>query len=503
MNEKQTLAQLKERLHEVDDIQRAASVLSWDQSTYMPAGGAAARGRQMATLGKIAHQRFVDPEIGRMLDALTPWTEKVSPDNDDAALVTVARRHYERSIKVPSTLVAELSAHSAESYDAWTRARPANDFAAMRPLLEKNVDLSRQLANCFGPYEHIMDPLIDMSDYGMRVGSVSAIFADLRAQLVPLVNAITSQPPVDDSFMHQHYLEQKQWAFGVAVAKKLGYDLTRGRQDKTAHPFCTTFSIGDVRITTRFTENDLGDGFFSTVHEAGHAMYEQGIDVKYEGTPLADGASAGVHESQSRLWENIIGRSRGFWEFHYPKLQRKFRKQLGAVTLEQFYRAINKVQRSLIRVDADEVTYNLHVIIRFDLERQMLEGTLAVKDLPEVWRTRYMDDIGIEPPDDKDGCLQDVHWYGGIVGGVFQGYTLGNILSGMFYAEAVKAHPEIEAQVRAGRFGTLHRWLVKNVYRHGSKYTAPDLIKRVTGRELEAGPYMAYLRGKYGALYGV
>ncbi|MCX6019835.1 MAG: carboxypeptidase M32 [Chloroflexi bacterium] len=497
------LVQLRERLQQVNDIERAAAVLSWDQATYMPPGGAAARGRQMAVLGSLAHERFTDPVVGTLLDALMPWAEGCSADDDDAALVRVARRKYERSVRVPNSLVAELSAHQAASYDAWTRARPANDFAAVRPLLEKTVDLSRRLAECFAPYEHVMDPLIDMYDYGMRVSSVSRVFADLRTQLTPLVDAVAAQGEIDDSFLKQRFAEKRQWDFGVVVVKKLGYDFERGRQDKTHHPFCTTFSIGDVRITTRFNEHDLGDGLFSTMHEAGHAMYEQGIDARFEGTPLAEGTSAGVHESQSRLWENVIGRSREFWEFYYPKLQRKFGRELRDVSLEQFHRAINKVRRSLIRVDADELTYNLHVILRFDLERQMLEGTLAAKDLPEAWNARYASDLGVTPQDDRDGCLQDVHWFGGIVGGSFQGYTLGNVLSAMFYRTALNAHPEIPEQVRRGRFSTLHRWLVKNIYRHGSKYTAPELIRCVTGGDLDVGPYVSYLRGKYTDLYGI
>ncbi len=501
MNEKELLVQLKARLQEVDDLYKAAAVLGWDQSTYMPPGGSAARGRQLATLGRVAHERATDSEIGRLLDALQPWAEKMSADNDDASIIRNARRAYDRNVKVPVALVGELNSHLAVTYDAWAKARPANDFGMVREGLEKTVDLSRKLAECFAPYEHIMNPLIDMSDYGMKVSTVSAIFADLRKKLVPMVQAITAQTPADDSMLRRKYPEQKQWDFGMSVAKRIGYDIERGRQDKTHHPFCTTFSIGDVRITTRFDENNLGDGFFSTIHETGHAMYEQGVDPKYEATPLAGGASAGVHESQSRLWENLVGRSRGFWEYYYPKLQRKFGKQLKDVTLDQFYRAINKVQRSLIRVDADEVTYNLHVILRFDLEMQLLEGSLSVKDLPDVWRARYKSDLGIEPQDDKDGVLQDVHWYGGIVGGGFQGYALGNIMSGMFYEAATRAHPEIPEQIRAGRFSTLNKWLVKNIYRHGEKYTTSQLIQRVTGGELNTGPYLAYLRGKYGALY--
>ena len=318
---------------------------------------------------------------------------------------------------------------------------------------------------------------------------------------MPIVQAITSQAPADDACLHQHYPEDKQLAFGLEVIKRFGFDFERGRQDKTHHPFMTKFSLGDVRITTRVKENDLGEAIFSTMHESGHAMYELGINRDYEGSPLGGGTSSGVHESQSRTWENLVGRSLGFWQFFYPRLQDFFPEQLKAVSLDTFYRAINKVQRSLIRTDSDEVTYNLHPIIRFDLELQLLEGSLAVRDLPEAWRARYTSDIGITPPDDKDGVLQDVHWFGGIIGGAFQGYTLGNILSAQFFAEALKAYPEIPAQIASGEFGVLHNWLKSSIYQYGSKYTASELIQRVTGGPLSIAPYINYLKTKYQALY--
>jgi carboxypeptidase Taq len=397
--------------------------------------------------------------------------------------------------------MAQLNNHVAESYQVWTKARPANDFAIVRPYLEKTLDLSRQLANFFPGYEHIADPLIDFSDYGMKASTVRAIFAELRDQLVPLVQAITAQPGVDDSCLHQTFPEAQQLAFGREVIKRFGYDLERGREDKTPHPFTTGFSIGDVRITTRVKENNLGEALFSTMHEAGHALYEQGIHRDFEGTPLAQGTSAGVHESQSRLWENLVGRSRGFWKFFYPKLQAVFPDQLGSVSLETFYRAINKVECSLIRTDADEVTYNLHIMQRFDFELDLLEGRLAVRDLPEAWRERFKTDLGIVPPDDRDGVLQDVHWYGGIIGGVFQGYTLGNILSAQFFELALQAHPTIPTEIKEGEFGTLYNWLKESIYQHGQKYTASELIERVTGGPLSIKPYLCYLRSKYGELY--
>jgi carboxypeptidase Taq len=495
------LKELKTRLMEVDDLNSANLLLGWDQTTYMPPGGAAARGRQMGTLGRLAHEKLTDPAVGKLLDDLRPYEESLPYDSDDASLIRVTRREYEKSVKVPSEFIAELNNHGAASYQAWTEARPHDDFASMRPLLEKTVDLSRQLADYFPGYEHIADPLIDYADYGMKASSVRALFAQLREQLVPIVQAITSQPAADDACLHKHAPEAQQLAFGLDAIKRFGYDFNRGRQDKTHHPFMTKFSLGDVRITTRVNEDDMTDALFSTMHEAGHAMYEQGIDMAFEGTPLAGGTSAGVHESQSRTWENIVGRSRGFWEFFYPKLQAAFPEQLNSTPLDTFYRAINKVQRSLIRTDADEVTYNLHVMIRFEFELQMLEGTLAVKDLPEAWHVRYQSDLGLHAPDDRDGVLQDVHWYAGVVGGAFQGYTLGNVMSALFYDAALKTHPGIPDEIAQGKFDTLHGWLRENIYRHGSKFTAPELIERVTGGPLRIEPYIQYLKMKYRDLY--
>ncbi len=493
--------ELKNRLLEVNDISSAAGLLYWDQSTYMPPGGAAARARQTATLGRLTHEKFTDPAIGKLLDALEPYQKSLPYDSDEASLLRLTRRRYERAIKVPAEFTAEVANHTSESYQVWTEARPANDFERVRPYLEKTLEYSRQSANFFPGYDHIADPLIEPRDYGMKAADVKRVFAELRQELVPIVSAITSQEPADDSCLHQHFPEEKQLAFGLEIAQKFGYDMSRGRQDKTHHPFMTKFSLGDVRITTRTKENFLGDALFSTLHETGHALYEQGIRMDFEGTPLARGTSSGVHESQSRLWENIVGRSRRFWNHFYPQLQSAFPEQFGDVPIDVFYRAINKVERSLIRTNADEVTYNLHVMLRFDFELALLEGQLEIKDLPNAWRERFEADFGIVPPDDKDGVLQDVHWYFGLIGGSFQGYTLGNILGAQFFAAATEAHPEVTAEIENGEFQTLHNWLKEHLYQHGSKYTAPEIVERATGTPLSIQPYMTYLRTKYGELY--
>jgi carboxypeptidase Taq len=497
------LNELKARLREINDLQSAVALLSWDQATYMPPGGAPARTCQIATLRQIAHEKFTDPAIGKLLDDLQPYAESLPYDSDEASLIRVARRDYEKAIKVPPSFMAELGSHASSSFQVWTTARPANDFTAMRPYLEKTLDLSRQLASFFPGHEHIADPLIDFADEGMKVTTIHTLFADLRTQLVPLAQTITAQPPADDACLHQAFPEAQQLAFGTEVVTRFGYDFERGRQDKTHHPFMTKFSLGDVRITIRSEEDNLGEALFSAMHEAGHALYEQGIRMELEGTPLAGGTSAGVHESQSRLWENIVGRSRGFWQFFYPRLQAVFPEQLGSVSPDAFYRAINKVERSLIRTAADEVTYNLHVMIRFDFELTLLEGNLAVRDLPDAWRARYEADLGIAPPDDRDGVLQDMHWYGDIIGGQFQGYTLGNILSAQFFEAALRAHPGIPAEIELGEFSTLHGWLRQNIYQHGRKFTAPELVERVTGGPMSIEPYIRYLRTKYGELYSL
>jgi carboxypeptidase Taq len=500
-SEEAKLEELRHRLSEIGDLGAAGAVLVWDQSTYMPAGGAPARARQGATLSRLAHEKAVDPALGKLIDSLAPYAASLPYESDAASLIRVAKRDFEKAIKVPADYVARASAAGFASYDAWTRARPANDFATMAPFLERAVELAREYASFFAPYAHIADPLIDVADQGMTTVSVRALFDELRRELKPMVQAIAAQPVADGHALHGSFDEPAQLAFGSAVAGQIGYDFERGRLDKTHHPFASRFSSGDVRITTRLDPHDIGESLFSIIHEAGHALYEQGVAAGLDGTPLGNGVSAGVHESQSRLWENVVGRGRGFWEHFYPVLQDTFPHPFRGVTLETFYRAINRVERSLIRTDADEVTYNLHIMMRFDLEVDLLEGRLQVKDLPQAWRARMEEDLGVAPTDDRNGCLQDVHWYGGSVGGAFQGYTIGNILSAQFYAAAVKAHPEIPREIATGRFGTLHAWLIENLYRHGRKFMPDDLVARAAGAPMSIAPYLAYLRGKYGEIY--
>lgn len=495
------LTDLRGRLRAIDDVASAAAVLGWDQATHMPAGGAEARGRQMAALTRIAHEKSVDPALGRLLDGLARDAGDLPPDGDDAALILVARRDFDKATRVPDDHVERRVALNSASYVAWRAAQPAGDFAAVAPFLQRNLELSREYADLFAPWKRIADPMIDDSDPGMTTASVQALFSDLRRELKPVVTAICAQPPADDACLRGRFPEAAQLRFSTAVARRIGYDFERGRIDTTHHPFCTRLNGGDVRITTRFAAGDIGEALFSTIHEAGHAMYEQGVAAALDGTPLGCGASAGVHESQSRLWENVVGRGRGFWQHFYPALREAFPGAFDDVGEEVFYRAINKVQRSLIRTGADEVTYNLHVMMRFDLELDLLEGRLAVKDLPEAWRARIAADLGVAPDSDRDGCMQDVHWYAGPVGGGFQGYAIGNILSAQLFAAAVDAHPEIGAEIAGGTFGTLRRWLGDHVWRHGRKFDPENLVSAATGSPLTIVPYMRYLRDKYGALY--
>ncbi len=497
----QTFSELVTRLAEVYDLTSAALLLDWDMETYMPPGGAEARAQQLATLRRLSHEKLTSERMGRLLEELEPFEADHPYESFEASLIRIARREYKRNCRVPADFIRRQAETGSLSYEAWAQARPASDWNAVRPWLERILDLSLEYASFFPEHAHVVDPLIDMHDPGMTAAELTEIFRALRGELIPLVQAITSQPAADDSCLHQYFPAADQLAFGLELVKRMGYDITRGRQDLTAHPFMTLFSIDDVRITTRVDEHYLGQALFSTIHEAGHAMYGQGHDRSLKRTLLAEGASAGAHESQSRLWENLVGRSRGFWQYAYPELQARFPAQLGNVSLDTFYRAINRVQRSLTRVEADEVTYNLHVMLRFDLEVQLLEGKLAVSDLPEAWNARMEQDLGLTPPDYGSGVMQDVHWYSGQIGGLFQGYTLGNIMSAQFYESALQAHPEIPGEIASGRFDTLRGWLTDNISRPGSKFTGPELIRRVTGGPIRIEPYVRYLRNKYGELY--
>ena len=494
------LKELKTILGEVSDLSTAAALLEWDQQTYMPPKGATARGYQMATLQSIAHSKFTSPEVGQLLEEVEPAVEQLDPDSDDARLVRVTRRDYRKAVCVPSELVAELARVTAVAFNIWQEARAENNFAKFRPHLEKIVELRRRYASLFAPYDHIYDPLLDDYEPGMKTAEVKTIFDTLRPRQVALIQAIGEQPQVDDRFMHQHFDEQKQRDFGVEVITRFGYDWQRARQDKSAHPFTTNFSIDDVRITTRFLSNFFPSAFSSSTHEAGHAFYELGVDPALERTPLAGGASLALHESQSRLWENLVGRSLPFWEFFYPRLQKVFPAQFSGVSLQAFYKGINKVEPSLIRVEADEATYNLHIMLRLELEIALMEGSLEVKDLPEAWNMRMQEYLGITPPNDAQGVLQDVHWSGGSFG-YFSTYALGNLISVQLWQKINQEIPDLADQISRGEFSVLLGWLRQNVHRYGRKFEPQELVERATGSKIDPEPYLLYLESKFGQIY--
>jgi len=493
-------ARLTARLAEISDIEAAISLLNWDRATYMPPGAAAARGQQLATLEQIAHQKFTDLTIAQLLEDLRPYEKSLPPNSREARLLRVTRRDYERAIRVPSRFLARFSACQTEGYAAWVRAKSESNFSLVRSHLERMLDLCRERASFFPEFESVADPLIDIYDPGMTVKTIRPLFSQLRDRLVPMVNAIADSTPINDSFLQQSFGQEQQLNFCHKVLERIGYNYDRGRSDLSPHPFTSSPSVDDVRVTTRVYPNPT-QAIFSSLHEMGHALYEQNIDRALMRSPLGTGTSSGMHEAQARFWENIIGRSRAFWECFFPWLQGMFLRELNQVVVADFYRAINKVERSLVRTDADELTYNLHAIVRFDLEVAMLEGKIAIADLPEAWNERYRQDLGIVPPDDRLGVLQDVHWYGFGIGGLFQGYTLGNLIAAQLYESLLKTNPGISVDIEQGHFQPLLEWLRKNIYRHGRKFSTSELLQQVTGKPLHIDPFVSYIEEKYTALY--
>lgn len=498
MSEK--LNQLKEILGEVSDLQHAGSVLDWDQNVNMPSGGSEARGQQLATLGKIAQEKSTSEEVGKLIDDLKQEFE--GADSDDASMIRVAARNYEKAKRVPAEFVAEQAIVTTRSFEAWVEARSKSDFSIFRPHLEKVVELVQKYVSFFLPADHPYDILLDDYEPGMKTAEVKEIFNNLRPKQVDLIKKISSVKQVKDDFLNKKYNEKKVWDFGEAIITKFGYDWSRGRQDKAPHPFQTTFSVNDTRITNRFeTDNPLST-IFSAMHEAGHAMYEQGSNPAYERTPLAGGTSLAVHESQSRMWENLVGRSLPFWENFFPELKKIFPSQLDGVSLKSFYKAVNKVEPSLIRVNADEATYNLHIMLRLELEIGMVDGSIAIKDLPEIWNEKMRDYIGITPPNDAQGVLQDIHWsYGSI--GYFSTYALGNLVSAQLWEKINVDIKDLDDQIRKGKFDSLLGWLREKIHIHGHKYDPQDLVQKVTGSKIDAAAYVRYLTKKYSDIYGL
>jgi carboxypeptidase Taq len=476
-------------------------MIGWDQQTYMPPGGGTARAEQSATLQKLIHETFTAEETGRLLNEAAAEVANLDPDTDEARLVSVTRRDYEKARRVPAELVAELARVTAQATDVWAQARAHSTWEPFSPYLQKIVELNRRLADALGYADRSYDALLDQYEPDMKTAEVKAVFDAIKPDLIALVKAVsTKADTVSDEALHREYDEHKQWEFGLEVIKRYGFDFERGRQDKSVHPFTTSFSINDVRITTRADRNFLSPALFGTLHEAGHAMYEQGFDQALERTPLADGASLGMHESQSRMWENLVGRSRPFWNFFFPKLKVFFPAQLADQSVESFYRAANRVSPSLIRVEADEVTYGLHIMLRFDLENDLLDGSLKVADVPEAWNAKMREFLGITPPTTKDGALQDIHWSFGSIG-YFPTYQLGNLISLQLWDKINADIPDLMDQIGNGEFAALLGWLRTNLHQHGRKFTSNELLQRITGGGLNPAPYLKYLKQKFGEIY--
>ncbi len=489
-----------ERMAELSDLDAAQAMMAWDQETYMPPGAQQARGLQMATLSAIAHQKFTGDEMAGFLERLQGPD---APESEDAR-VAVERVvwDFNRATKIPEQLVREIAKAQSDSVAAWTEARPADDFPRFLAHLRTILDLERQRADCLkSSGQSRYDALLEGYERGATSEEIEEIFSELRQAVVPLVQRVAESPrPVSTACIDGKFDPQLQWDFGIEVLKAMGFDFRRGRQDRTAHPFTSGFHPTDVRITTRVHADNFRSALFSTLHEGGHGLYEQGIAPEDWRTPLGGAISLGIHESQSRTWENLVGRGLPFWRCFYPRLQKYFPDRLGSVDLEEFHRAVNEVRPSLIRVEADEVTYSLHIILRFELERDLLEGALDPGDLPEAWRAKMKEYLGLEAPDDKDGCLQDIHWAWGLLG-YFPTYTLGNLYSAQFHNQALQDIPDLEEKIADGDLEILADWHREKIHRPGKRRLPGQLVQDITGRPLSARPFIEYLETKFGEIY--
>lgn len=493
---------LNARIRDVADLRHAADLIEWDERVGMPAGGATTHGEMQATVRRLAHEQFTAPEVGGLLDEAGRELGDADPDGIEARRLAVTARDYRKATQVPAEYVAEHAEVVSAAQQAWAEARAASDFAAFLPHLQKVVALKRRYVSFFPKGAHPYDTLLDDYEPGMTTADVQGVFAVVRPRQIALLKAIAARPQVDDAVLRQPFPESGMLAFAVESATAFGFDWTRGRQDKSTHPFATAIGSDDVRITTRFMDRYPFSLLFGTLHETGHALYEQGVSRVHHRTQLEGGASLGVHESQSRLWENLVARSRPFWQHFYPALQARFPEQLRGVTLDAFYRAINKVAPSLIRVEADEATYNLHVMMRVELEIALIEGRLDPADLPAAWNRLMEEYLGVRPPDDANGVLQDIHWSAGLMG-YFATYTLGNLISAQLWERFEAAHPSRDADIARGDFSALLAWLRTEVHQHGRLYTPQELVQRATGSRIDPGPYLRYLERKFGEIYGL
>ena len=481
-----SVALLKERLGELADLRHAEDLADWDSRTFMPPGGAEARADVVATLTRITHERFVADEIGELLDGLAGTVDEI-----DAALVRLTRREWERARRVPGELAAELARSAGVAVAAWDKAKAASDFESFIPHLERQLELTHRYLDCFPETEVAYDVLLDEYEEGMTTAEVQRVFDRLKAVLVPLIDAHADGGA---ALQGPFPVEQQQRASRL-VLDAFGWDSTRWRIDETPHPFASKPGAGDIRLTTHTEGGDL-TSLFSTMHEFGHGVYEFDVDLRLARTPLGHGTSSAIHESQSRTWENLVGRSRGFWRWFYPQLQPLFPEALGSVDEATFVRAVSAIRPGLIRGDADEATYGLHIILRFELEQELLAGTVSIRDLPEAWNARMKEYLGVDVPDDAHGVLQDMHWAIGLIG-YFPTYQLGNIISVQIWEVAQRALGDLEEQFARGEFSQLREWLRDQVYRHGSVYPPRELLRRVTGSDLDPEPYLRYLQTKF------
>jgi carboxypeptidase Taq len=502
MNHRDSYDELIRRFKDARLLDSVGAVVGWDQHTYMPPAGAGHRAEQMGFLAKLGHQMLTDPKVGELLGEVARSPVR-GAESDEAVNIREIQRTYDRAVKMPEALVEEIARVTSQAQHVWAEARRKSDFAAFAPWFGKVVALKRQEAQAVGFKESPYDALLDEYEVGATAAEITRVFAELRAELVPLVAAITAsgKRPRKD-VLTREYPVDRQLVFGQAAAAAIGFDFRAGRLDTTVHPFCSGIGPGDVRLTTRFNSRELNQGFFGILHEAGHGIYEQGLEPAHFGTPCGQAVSLGIHESQSRLWENQVGRGRPFWEHFFPRARQTFPGTLDDVSLDEFVFAINDVERSFIRVEADEATYNLHILLRFELEQALLTGDLDAADVPAAWNEKFKQLFDLVPPDDARGCLQDIHWsMGGL--GYFPTYTLGNLYAAQLMEQARQDLGDLAADFRRGEFGRLKGWLNEKVHRPGQRLRPRDLIRRITGQPLSHRPLLAYLRHKYEPLYGI
>ncbi len=480
-----------------------ASVLHWDQQTYMPPGGGAFRADQLGIIANLTHTKFTDPKVGELISQVEESDLVKNNDSPEAANIRELRYQYDKLTKLPTDLVEEITKTTSLAQEHWAKARKESDFKAFLPWLEKVIGLMQKKADAYGYEGERYNALLDDYEPGATIDDIESVFKNLREQLVTLLQKIKDAPKKPDvSIVEREYDVNLQKVFGESVAAAIGYDFNAGRLDITTHPFCTGIGPGDTRILTRYNPNRLNDALFGTMHEAGHGLYEMGIDKEtHFGMPMGESVSLGIHESQSRMWENQVGRSKPFWKYFLPQAQRLFKKSLAGVSLNDFYAAINNVTPSYIRVEADEATYNLHILLRFEIERALLTGDLKPADVAAEWNSRFKKYFGIDVDKDSNGCLQDIHWSAGLVG-YFPTYTLGNLYSAQFFAKALADMPDLYEQFERGEFLTLREWLRTNIHQHGQRYRATDLCEKVTGKPLNYKPLVEYMNKKYGKIYG-